>query len=260
MWTREELKMRGKIAFKRNYWSAVLVALVLFLFGGGFANVGANSVRNQFNQNNTTGSYYDEYYYSDNFGNDFSYNDGFGVGKILNSTFVVILSALMGIAAVFSILLKVFVGNPLIVGGNRFFILNQTEQPSAGTLGYVYKSGNAGNVILTMFLMDLYVALWSLLFVIPGIIKAYEYMMVPYILAENPGMERSEAFLISKRMMDGQKWNAFVLDLSFFGWYLLSGITFGILGIFYVNPYVYATTAELYTWNRENAYQKGFIQ
>ena len=94
----------------------------------------------------------------------------------------------------------------------------------------------------------------------PGIVKSYEYRMVPYILAENPGMNRSEAFAISKQMMNGQKWDVFVLDLSFIGWHLLSGITLGIVGIFWVNPYVQATNAELYTRNREIAYQKGFIR
>lgn len=261
MWTREELKMRGKMAFKKNYWAAVLVAFVVVIASGGLFN-SVNSARNSYEQYNNgyNSGYNNGYYYSDDYGNDYSYDSGFNAGSIMSSTFGVIFSAMMGIAAVFLILLKVFIGNPLVVGGNRFFILNQTGQPSAGTLGYVFGSGNAGNVILTMFLKDLYISLWSLLFVIPGIVKSYEYMMVPYILAENPGMERSEAFLISKRMMDGQKWNAFVLDLSFIGWEILSVMTFGILGIFYVNPYECATMAELYTWNREVAYQKGFIQ
>ena len=86
------------------------------------------------------------------------------------------------------------------------------------------------------------------------------YMMVPYILAENPGMERAEVFMISKRMMDGHKWDAFVLQLSFIGWHLLSAMTWGIFGIFYTEPYYQATMAELYTWNREYAFQNGYIQ
>ncbi len=93
------------------------------------------------------------------------------------------------------------------------------------------------NVVLVMFLKNLFTSLWTLLFVIPGIVKHYEYLMIPYILAENPGMDRKEAFQISKRMMDGQKMETFILDLSFIGWILLSAITCGIVGIFYVNPY-----------------------
>lgn len=84
--------------------------------------------------------------------------------------------------------------------------------------------------------------------------------MVPYILAENPGMDRREAFAISKRMMDGEKWNTFVLSLSFLGWVLLSGCTCGILTIFFVNPYAQATYTELYTYNKIKAYNEGFIR
>ena len=99
---------------------------------------------------------------------------------------------------------------------------------------------------MTMFMMNLKIFLWSLLFIIPGIIKAYEYRMVPYILAEHPEMSYSEVLEASSRMMDGQKMNAFILDLSFIGWEILSSITAGIVGIFWVNPYYYSTDAELY--------------
>ena len=85
-----------------------------------------------------------------------------------------------------------------------------------------------------------------LLFIIPGIVKSYEYMMIPYLLAEHPEMTRQEAFAESKQMMDGNKWDAFVLDLSFIGWTLLGVCTFGILLVFYVEPYIYLTRAELY--------------
>lgn len=97
-----------------------------------------------------------------------------------------------------------------------------------------------------MFCRDLFTFLWSLLFVIPGIVKSYEYKMVPYLLAEYPGMDRNEAFARSREMMYGQKWNTFVLDLSFIPWNILSSITFGLVGLFYVFPYQDATYAELY--------------
>ena len=71
-------------------------------------------------------------------------------------------------------------------------------------------------------------------------------MMVGYILADEPDMGAMDALHKSKQMMQGHKWNAFVLGLSFLGWELLGVLTFGILGIFYVRPYVEATFAELY--------------
>lgn len=70
--------------------------------------------------------------------------------------------------------------------------------------------------------------------------------MIPYILAENPKIERKKAFKLSKKMMKGNKWKTFILDLSFLGWELLSIFTLGLLNIFYINPYKVATTVELY--------------
>ena len=107
-----------------------------------------------------------------------------------------------------------------------------------------------GNVV-TMFCRDLFIGLWSLLLVIPGIVKSYEYRMVPYILAENPSIHRKDAFKLSQEMMDGEKWNAFVLDLSFILWRLAAAFTCGILNIFYVNPYIDLTFTELYILLKE---------
>lgn len=70
--------------------------------------------------------------------------------------------------------------------------------------------------------------------------------MIPYILAENPKIQRKKAFKLSKKMMKGNKWKTFILDLSFLGWELLSIFTIGLLNIFYINPYKVATTVELY--------------
>ena len=70
--------------------------------------------------------------------------------------------------------------------------------------------------------------------------------MIPYILAENPKIQRKKAFKLSKEMMKGNKWKTFILDLSFLGWELLSIFTFRLLNIFYINPYKVATTVELY--------------
>ena len=114
-----------------------------------------------------------------------------------------------------------------------------------GNLGRAFKPNWRGNV-KTMFLRDLFLFLWSLLFFIPAIIKAYSYRMVPYILADHPEMSGTEVITLSRQMMNGSKWRAFVLDLSFIGWHILSALTMGILGIFYVTPYKCSTDAELY--------------
>jgi len=229
MWDRAELKFRGKIAFKANYWRSVLVALIASVVSGGIST--PNSYSQLFKDQP-----YDPYnsgYYSHN---DFFYYTGI--------TLIVIVVVLIIFAL--AVGLGVFIFNPLHVGCNKFFLINREDpnvniSPVGSSFGPHYK-----NIVKTMFFMNLYIFLWSLLFIIPGIIKAYEYRLVPYLLAENPDMDYKEALELSKGTMYGQKMNAFVLDLSFIGWALLAAITLNILGIFYVMPYIYATNAELY--------------
>ena len=234
MWNRAELKMRGNMAFKKNYVSAVVVALLMGIFG----TVSGESSARRVSENSDI--------YSGNL-----FNVGMITGLLAGIATVVILIVLVA---------KVFVGNLLKMGGYRFFILNQTAQPGIGTLLDGFRSGHYVNIVLTMFLRDLFTALWSLLLVVPGIVKHYEYLMVPYIIAENPAMDYKEAFQISKQMMDGEKMEAFIMDLSFLGWYLLSAVTCGLLAIFYVNPYVQTSFAEMYTFNKQKAYQEGYIR
>lgn len=95
------------------------------------------------------------------------------------------------------------------------------------------------------FFTGLFTSLWSMLFVIPGIVKAMAYSMSMYILAENPQMPALEAINKSKQMMEGHKMDFFVLQLSFIGWHLLGGITFGIAYI-WILPYISATVANFY--------------
>lgn len=222
------------MAFKKNYVSAVVVALLMGIFG----TVSGESSARRVSENSDI--------YSGNL-----FNVGMITGLLAGIATLVILIVLVA---------KVFVGNLLKMGGYRFFILNQTAQPGIGTLLDGFRSGHYVNIVLTMFLRDLFTALWSLLLVVPGIVKHYEYLMVPYIIAENPAMDYKEAFQISKQMMDGEKMEAFIMDLSFLGWYLLSAVTCGLLAIFYVNPYVQASFAEMYTFNKQKAYQEGYIR
>ena len=95
------------------------------------------------------------------------------------------------------------------------------------------------------FLMGLFTALWSLLLIVPGIVKSYSYSMAYYVLADNPEMTAREALKESMRIMDGHKMELFALHLSFLGWILLSYVTFG-LSLFYVIPYMSATVANFY--------------
>ncbi len=95
------------------------------------------------------------------------------------------------------------------------------------------------------FLVGLFTFLWSLLFVIPGIVKTYSYSMSMYILAENKGKAALECIDESKKMTNGHKMELFVLDLSFIGWMLLGAITLGIAYI-WILPYMQATHTNAY--------------
>ena len=121
--------------------------------------------------------------------------------------------------------------------------LTYGQKPSVGDAFSGCKSVIAGWAL--MFLTALYTFLWSLLFYIPGIVKAISYSMAPYILMDNPGITVGEAIDESKRITKGHKWELFVLGLSFIGWILLICVTFGIAAIWVV-PYMQAAYANAY--------------
>lgn len=154
------------------------------------------------------------------------------------------------------IVIKVFVFAVLEAGVSRFYVENRDYPARVSKILFGFQCGHYGNVVLVMFLRNLFLLLWTLLLIVPGIVKSYEYRMVPYILAEQPDISSSDAFAISKEMMQGQKFEAFILDLSFIGWWLGSAITCGLLGIFWTAPYQAATNAELYGNLREDWMKK----
>lgn len=102
-----------------------------------------------------------------------------------------------------------------------------------------------GNNIVAGLLVFVFTFLWSLLLIIPGIIKSYSYSMTYFILADNPDMSPTDAINKSREMMDGNKWRLFCLDFSFIGWYLLSALTFGVLAL-WISPYSLLARAEFY--------------
>lgn len=102
-----------------------------------------------------------------------------------------------------------------------------------------------GRIFLTLFLQGVYTLLWTLLLIIPGIVKAYSYAMTSYILYDNPELQGNAAIEKSMRMMRGHKLELFLLHLSFIGWALLCVLTLGI-GLFWLVPYVQASQAAFY--------------
>lgn len=258
-WTRAMLKENAKQLFKKNYWVCVGVAFILTMLGSGvgWGNGGVSFSHEMKTINDSRGDhYFDDYYYDDYYDIYENGNDN-SIGSVI---FASIFTIIMVIIFVAVLALHIFVCNIIKVGGKMFFVQNRSCNPPAGCIFNGFKKGRYGNIMKTMFFRDLYVFLWSLLLIVPGIIKAYEYLMVPYILAENPTMDKRDVFALSKRMMDGQKWKTLVLDLSFYGWILLSAVTCGMVGIFYVTPYYMATMTELYAFNKIKAYNEGYIR
>ncbi len=163
------------------------------------------------------------------------------------------LGIVLCIGAVIAYAFTVFIADPLIVGGKKYFLkARKGNNTKIGEIVGVFQKEHWFNIAIIMFLRNLYNALWYLT-IIGGIIKTYEYRMIPYILADNSKIKRKEAFALSKQMMKGNKWNTFILDMSFFGWNLLSVLTFGLLSILYINPYNAATIAELYSVLKQQA-------
>ena len=254
MWTRKELKERAKEALKRNYWKIVLVSLIGMLIGGGLGSSGisggGSDIRDMASDNVKE-------HFTEHENDDVDWEGAEAVlddiqmdirpQDIAAAAFTVIVVLIVAtIVLAIGIALDVLLLNPVQVGINRFMVKSLDDTTRIAEVGYTFDH-NYKNGVKVMFFKDLYVVLWSLLFIVPGIYKAYQYRMVPYILGENPDMTYQEVLQRSKDMMDGQKWDAFVLDLSFILWHMLGGITCGLAEIFYVAPYVNLTDAALYS-------------
>lgn len=152
-----------------------------------------------------------------------------------------------------SIAVSLLVVNIITMGTMTWFHRSiKTEGLKMEEMFWPFKEDYGGNVLM-MFLISLYTALWSMLFVVPGIVKGYSYSLAMYIKSENPNIPASKAIELSTRMTNGHKMDLFVLDMSFIGWGILSAFTLNILGILYVMPYQYAAKAFAYEEIKEEA-------
>ncbi len=243
MWTSAQLKANAKLTLKTRYGIAIVVSLIAgMLSGGGSPGMGTFFSTSSFRTN--TGD-------MDKAQDFFTQNGEFSGILVAGIGVFILLAAFAGI------LFSIFVTGPILVGQDRFYLQNRLGQGEISTLFSAFKPGYM-NVVKTVFLKGLYITLWSFLFIIPGIIKTYEYFMVEYILAENPHMDSARALEISRQMTQGQKLDIFLLGLSFIGWSILSLMSCGI-GFLFLTPYMQATFAELYTALREKAIAEGTV-
>ena len=230
MWNRADVKQQGKAAFKSNYWRSVLCAFILSILTGLTASNSVTTMQDDQQSNEEVVQ---------------SFNDVSGGDQTLATAFIVGFIAASLILFVVVLVLKIFIFNPLQVGCYGFFKENILGQ--GVDLGVV-KSGfvSYGHTFATLLLRDIFTLLWTCLFIVPGIVKMYSYRMVPFILRDDPQLTATEAITSSRRMMNGHKWNTFVLDLSFIGWYILGGLTFGIVNLLWTEPYRQSSNAALY--------------
>ncbi len=149
---------------------------------------------------------------------------------------------------------------PLMVGYASFCLC--IFRGYRGDVGNMLSAGftDYGRSLGGILWMELFIFLWSLLFVIPGIVKAIAYSMTPYILADTRNVSATDALKLSMRMTYGHKGKVFVMGLSFIGWLLLSMLTFGLLELFYVGPYMSTSFAGLYEELKNNALRTGVIR
>lgn len=245
---RVSYKERGKEIIKANFWILVLASFVANLLGGqsSFNSSGGGGVSTGGSSGNIE-TYYDV-----------------ETGEINESAVDALVVAFTAFTVVFIVILaigilySIFVGGIMQVGKKKIFLEN-VDQPNTD-FALVFSGFTGGKYmqrVKVMFAYNLRIWLWTLLFIIPGVIAAYKYYLVPYIVADNPDIDPKRALELSKEMTDGHKFDIFVMELSFYGWMLLSGCcTCGILG-FWVNPYMEASFAVMYTEMKNHAITNG---
>lgn len=232
MWNRKQLKSNAKKLMKRSYLMMFLASFIIMILSGDFYTT--------FIQSNFSISVPFQ---------DITLELPFFVDWLSPEKFTWVVNHFVKFTLTISfiaILYSVFIANPLLVGKARFYLLNRKAEPSLKELFSIF-DGQYLNVVKILFISNVKLILWTLLLIIPGIIKSYEYSMIPYILAENPSLSSKEVFQRTYEVTSNRKMDLFILDLSFLGWLLLCGLTLGI-GLVFLQPYMDATQAEAYAY------------
>ena len=213
-----DIRAKARASLTGNYWPAVLAALIAGFFGALHAGSFGISFK----------------------GNTEAITAIFGTASPLVLILIAVVGMISGICG-----LAKFVLGGVIQLGYTGYLLKQYNKEICSVKDLFSQFDYFAQGFLQKFLRGLFIFLWSLLLIIPGIIKSYSYAMTPFIMADNPSMTAKEAITASRKLMDGHKGELFVLELSFFGWGLLAVLTLGI-GYIFLNPYVNAARAVFY--------------
>lgn len=242
MWDRAILKANAKAALRERYWNAFLVCVLASVINGKFLNVVMRR--------------------------DWDYSkivlDPLGYGMSVMRAYEP--------PRLLLLLLGIFVGIPLLVGVARYFVRNHFGAAGTETLFSGFRYGYLSS-IGTVFVTRIFISLWYLLLVVPGIVKTLEYSMVGFLLSDNPELPGGRARQISRMMTAEEKGSIFVLWLSFLGWYFLAAIAGAFVtplspylgslvssaAALFIVPYYNATMAELYLFLRDRGIRGGMI-
>lgn len=282
MFDRPNIKQRAKDDLKGHYWIAFAVSIIVGLLtgqGGGF-NINLN-----FNTDLLANSYDYGYNYGYGYANGYSLGEEIltEIESLFSSAVGIVVALvvliMMAVALAFSLVLTYFVIGPIEVGSARFFINLTRGEANFKDLLYGFQH-NYRNVCKVMFRRYIYLFLWGLLALIPvfclimgaiismiggfagvvllmfglltllpalvpAMVKGYEYALIPYLLAEFSDMQLQETFAATKQLTKGHRWDLFVLELSFMGWFILGAMCFGV-GTWFVLPYFNASMAQAY--------------
>lgn len=225
MLTASDYRERARASLKGKWGMAVLVCFLGVLLGG--ISVGSPVSVN----------------YDYNKGVNF---DVFGITMdpgYLSAGVLGLLSMVVGVMGVYA-LAKFLIGGAVELGICAYFSKQALGEQTGIEEEFAYFK-YFGKALGLRIVTSVFIFLWSLLLVVPGIIAAYRYSMATYLMAEHPEMGIMEAIEASKQMMDGNKWSLFCLEISFIGWAILSALTFGI-GQLFLNPYIQMATAHFY--------------
>lgn len=225
----------------RGFWALTIgVTLVAVLLGDGFDFVSSSSTGSR-----VTYRYQDTDCYVTTMRSDPAWTLSFTLHDFFTTPLVSrTLAVLLPVAAVLAVI-QLLIGGAIELGLNRYNLdlLTRENPPAFATLFSRFRIW--GRAFGLQLMTSLLTFLWLLLFIIPGIIASYRYILAPYLMAENPDMGVMEAIARSKELMNGNKWRLFCLHISFIGWRLLCMLTLGV-GYLWLAPYQNAAETAFY--------------
>lgn len=286
MWKRKVLKKKGRQTIRKNYWITISVCFLTAILTSAYPLSGTfldfrtstsasesavafiPEISNSQAVLETVSHFFRNTFLYDLLTDRFSALTGFLIDLFSQtiSTFFTILRTIaifinepfnpamlfLAPGVILTFLYKVFIDNLIQIGEKRFFLeIRNYRQTPISKLFFLYKLRCLTNPAWIMWCRSLFQLLWNFT-IIGGIIKHYEYSMIPFLLAENPKMSRKDAFTLSRQLTSGSKWKIFRMDLSFLGWKILCPLTFGISDFLYANAYITSSRTELYMHLRRN--------